>query len=178
METLPFLGPEPPSGTPEKKSRGRPKGSKNKASADLRRFIAASTGSTPGQQLAQLVMVTAKDIREGKKALAEQGIDMRGMTPMMIGYWQRRETLKRLFKWDDDKADAVMAKMLDILMPYVHQSQGKAEVEKVDTRPVIYADSVALGSKGNPSQGLDFQEEISFGPMPATQALPHMDGKA
>ncbi len=173
MDSLLPLGLVPPSDTVEKK-RGRPKGARNKASSDLAKFIAARSGGvTPGQQISDLVMVTPKDIREGRKRLAELGLDAKRFTPMMVGYWYRRANLMALFGWTEEKADAVMAKMLDILMPYVHQSQGKVEPEKVDTTPAIYASSMHLGALGNPSQGLDIQGEITFEPMPLTHDGSH-----
>lgn len=186
MESLPFLGPEPPSGTAEKKQRGRPKGAKNKASGDLAKWFAHKSGSTPGQQLIELVAVTPKDIRLAKQWAKDRGtiifkgeaVDLRAFAPRALGMVWKAHNLALLNKWDLDYAWAMMYKGIDMLMPYVHQKQGAAEPEKADTRPAIYMQGVALGSQGNPSQGLDYQEELRFGPMPATQALPHMDGKA
>ena len=177
MDQLPIVGLEPPSGAPEKK-RGRPPGAKNKASGDLRKYIAATTGSTPGQQLADLVMVTQKDMRAGRRALQDMGQDVRAYTPMMMGYWWRRRQLMALFGWSEQYADGVMARLTDMLMPYVHQGLGKAEAEKVDTRPMILADTVPLGSKGNPTQVTDMQGEMTFGLLSVAHGPSHNGEKA
>ncbi|WP_303829383.1 hypothetical protein [Asticcacaulis taihuensis] len=165
----------PPSGAPEKSARGRPKGSKNKATGDLLKWISAQTGGlTPGQQLAALVMVTPKDIRAGKAARLADGKPVKGIPPVMLGYWYRRAQLMELFGWTEDKADGVMAKLQDMLLPYVHQKQGSVEPEPVDKRGQIIVDNTALGALGNPSQVPENEQEISFGPLPLTHGGSHI----
>src|SRR4051812_4630458 len=66
---LPFGGGvQPAGGAPEKPRRGRPKGSSNKRSTDLVRYIEAQYGGlTPGQQAAAIGMVTPADLRRARK---------------------------------------------------------------------------------------------------------------
>lgn len=177
------LGLGPLSGTVEKK-RGRPKGARNKASGDLGKWFQSVSGSTPGQQLIELVAITPRDIRLAKawakseKNVLVQGVgqavDLAAFTPRALAMIWKAHNFALLNRMGLQEAWAMMFKASDILMPYVHQKQGAVEGAPPDKRAVIMVDQVALGSRGNPSQDVETQGEISFGPLPLTHEPSHI----
>nr|WP_313428984.1 hypothetical protein [Brevundimonas diminuta] len=61
MPTLPGVAPAP------RRGPGRPKGSTNKRSGDLQKYVEAQfAGLTPGQQSAQIALVSAAELRAAK----------------------------------------------------------------------------------------------------------------
>lgn len=100
---LPGLAPAP------KRGPGRPKGSGNKRSGDLQRYVEAVYGGlTPGQQSAAIGLVTAKELREA-------GGDL--VTAMAI----KAARLARLIGCEGKEAWLLMQRERADLLPYIHQ---------------------------------------------------------
>ncbi|BBF79909.1 hypothetical protein [Asticcacaulis excentricus] len=175
MESLFPMGLVPPSGSAEKK-RGRPKGARNKAGGDLAKWFASQTGTTPGQQLIELVAVTPRDIRLAKawakdsknQVFSAVGADPRAFAPRVLAMIYKADQFAKVHRCTLGEAWSMIFRGIDMLLPYCHQKQGSAEAEKPDLRPVLFVDGGALGQHGNPSQSLDNQQDLLFGPMPVT----------
>ena len=94
---------------------GRPKGSANKRSGDLQRYVEAVYGGmTPGQQSAQIALVTAKELREA-------GGDL--MTAMAM----KAMTLASMIGCDGKEAWLLMQRERADLLPYIHQKRAQKE---------------------------------------------------
>lgn len=113
---LPGLSPAP------KRGPGRPRGSTNKRSGDLQRYVEAQYGGlTPGQQAAAVGLVTGKELREAGgdmiRAMAAKARDLAmqlDIAPALAWELMRKE-----------RAD---------LLPYIHQKlPPKAEAGQGDT---------------------------------------------
>ena len=97
-----------------KPKRGRPKGSRNKRSLDLGRYIEAHYGGlTPGQQSAAICLPTAKEVKAA-------GGDVRLATAV------KARELAGLLGCNAAEAWVLMAKERVELMAYVHQRQAPA----------------------------------------------------
>lgn len=110
MPTLPGVAPAP------KRGPGRPKGSSNKRSGDLQRYVEAVYGGmTPGQQSAQIGLVTAAELRA-------QGGDL--LAAMAL----KALTLAQLLGCEGKEAWLLMQRERADLLPYIHQKRApKAE---------------------------------------------------
>lgn len=151
MPTLPGVAPAP------KRGPGRPKGSGNKRSGDLQRYVEAVYGGmTPGQQSAQIGLVTAKELREA-------GGDL--MAAMAL----KAQLLARMLGCEGKEAWLLMQRERADLLPYIHQKRApKAEEAGGDqaTHTIIgvpmeagtaAGDGEALGEWGTPPDMLDYQ---------------------
>lgn len=118
MPTLPGVAPAP------RRGPGRPKGSSNKRSGDLQRYVEAQfAGLTPGQQSAQLGLVTAKELREA-------GGDL------MVAMALKATALARMLGCEGKEAWLLMQRERADLLPYIHQKRGpKAEDLAPGDRP-------------------------------------------
>lgn len=102
-------------GSAPKRGPGRPKGSGNKRSGDLQRYVEAQYGGmTPGQQSAQIGLVTAKELREA-------GGDL--MTAMAT----KAMLLASLIRCDGKEAWLLMQRERADLLPYIHQKRATKE---------------------------------------------------
>lgn len=114
----------PNEGTPRR--RGRPRGAKSKRSLDLARYIEATfAGATPGQQAAQLCMVTPKDLREAKAAARELRLVDHDLSPMMLAMAIKAKRLALAIGCETKEAWLLLQKERAELMPYVHQKQAQ-----------------------------------------------------
>jgi hypothetical protein len=93
--------------------RGRPKGSTNKRRQDLGRYIEAVHGSTPGEQLAKVVLVTRSELREARGDHFEAMIC-------------KAEKLAKRLNCKTAEAWALLQRGQVELMAYVHQKQPQA----------------------------------------------------
>lgn len=174
---VPVLKPE------GEKRLGRPKGSKNKRSSDLKNWIVAEYGGlTPGQQSAAVALVTAKEVRLARPAAREMGL-----SPVLVAMMQKAEKIAAFMGWDKRDAWAAMTHERKELLPYIHQRQPQApEAPKGDgDRPVLLvadvgADSIDardLGGDGPEDDDLQgFQQlsapEVEQVSRPKSHALP------
>lgn len=104
--------------------RGRPKGSGNKRSADLAKYVEATfAGSTPGVQAAQLAMVTPAEIRRARGEARDLGVIDVGLGPAVLAMVVKATKLARALGCDTRDAWLLMQKEREGLMPYIHQKQ-------------------------------------------------------
>lgn len=112
MPTLPGVAPA------QKRGPGRPKGSTNKRSGDLQRYVEAQyAGMTPGQQSAAIGLVTAKELRDAKGDL-------------VLAMGIKARALAGLLGCEPKEAWLLMQRERADLLPYVHQK--RAAKEEVD----------------------------------------------
>lgn len=117
MPTLPGVAPAP------KRGPGRPKGSGNKRSGDLQRYIEAQyAGMTPGQQSAAIGLVNARDLRAA-------GGDL------LLALAQKAKALAGVLGCTTMEAWVLMHKERVELLPYVHQKRAPKAEEKDDGKP-------------------------------------------
>ena len=81
--------------SPLPRRRGRPRGSSNKRSMDLAKYVAAQFGSTPGQQMAELAMVTPAQVKRARAEAAELGIAIEGLSPLELAHLVKAKRLSR-----------------------------------------------------------------------------------
>lgn len=98
---------------------------------DLAKYIEATfAGSTPGQQAAQLCMVTPKDLKEAKAAARELGIVEIDLPPMMLAMAVKANRLAKAIGCETKEAWLLLQKEREGLMPYVHQKRPLAAEAK------------------------------------------------
>lgn len=121
---LPLGHPE----SPQTRRAGRPRGARNRRTADLGKYLAHRYGGmTTGQQLAELCMITARELREAKAFIREH--ELKGVSPMVIAQARRAHALAVALNDHQPAADrcspkeamAILIKAQVELMPYVHQ---------------------------------------------------------
>lgn len=119
MPTLPGVAPAP------KRGPGRPKGSGNKRSGDLQRYIEAQyAGMTPGQQSAQIGLVTAKELRDAKGDL-------------LLAMALKAKALACMIGCETKEAWLLMQRERAELLPYVHQKRAPKAEETDKDRPSL-----------------------------------------
>lgn len=123
----------------QRRGRGRPKGSGNRRSLDLAKYIEATFGGmTPGQQAAQLSMVTPAELKRAKADAAELQILDRGLSNLQLAQVVKAWKLARAIGCETRDAYLLMAKEREALMPYVHQKLPTKEPPKADeTLPMV-----------------------------------------
>lgn len=125
-----------PSNGPTPRRRGRPPGAKSKRSLDLARYIEATfAGQTPGQQAAQLCMVTPKDLREAKALAKELGMVTVDLSPMMLAMAVKARQLAKAIGCEAKEAWLLLQKEREGLMQYVHQKQSPKPASAGETAP-------------------------------------------
>lgn len=146
--------------TPPKRRRGRPPGARNKRSVDLARYVAAMFGGmTPGQQAAELALVTPKDLRTakaeaialnaeaerllGQAKAADAELSWYGfidptLPPLMLAMTVKASKLARALGCSRRDAWMLLEKERADLMPFVHQKQPMAEVVKPGQLPTMF----------------------------------------
>lgn len=136
MPTLPGVAPA------QKRGPGRPKGSTNKRSGDLQRYVEVQyAGMTPGQQSAAIGLVSAKELREA-------GGDL------VLAMALKAKDLARLLGCEGRDAWLLMQKEREALLPYIHQKRGpKPEELGKDAPPVTWVavpmeETTAAGAGG------------------------------
>jgi hypothetical protein len=115
---LPGLAPAP------KRGPGRPKGSGNKRAGDLQRYVEAQfEGLTPGQQSAQIGLVTAAELR------ADGG-------DLLVAMARKAARLALLIGCEGKEAWLLMQRERADLLPYIHQKRApKPEEAAPGDRP-------------------------------------------
>ena len=98
-----------------KRGPGRPKGSGNKRSGDLQRYVEAVYGGmTPGQQSAQIGLVTAAELKaQGGDIMAAMGL--------------KALKLAQMLGCEGKEAWLLMQRERADLLPYIHQKRGQKE---------------------------------------------------
>ena len=128
-----------PPNSPTPRRRGRPPGARNKGSVQLGKYIEAHFGGmTPGQQAAQVCMVTPRDLREAKadaKALHLVWVDM---NPLMLAMVVKAKKLAQAIGCETKEAWLLLSKEREALMAYVHQKQAPAAPAKTTDLGVVY----------------------------------------
>ena len=115
-----FEGPDVGGATPPApKKRGRPPGSTGKKSTDLVRYIEAHYGGlTPGQQLAAVGLVSAREVKAAAKVARRAKLD-----PVVVAMGLKAKALAELLGVELGAAWAMMRDATTELMPYVHQKR-------------------------------------------------------
>lgn len=148
---LPGFAPAP------KRGPGRPRGSGNKRSGDLQKYVEAQYGGmTPGQQSAQIGLVTAAELRAAKGDL---------MMAMAI----KARTLAALLNCEGKEAWLLMQRERADLLPYIHQKLATKEAPKDGDAPThtyvaipmeagtAAGDGTGAGEWDTPPDLLDYQ---------------------
>lgn len=164
--------------------RGRPKGSTNKRSGDLKAILVTTyAGRTPAQQLAAVCMVTPKDVRAAKPRARALGLD-----PEMMAMVVKAENMAKAMGWVDLATDKVtpaglrdawsmMFAAYKELLPYVHQRLAPAEGEKPAAQlPYILMDAEPEGGAQLPSAFGEVEEDqqlIEVRPLQLSQPNSH-----
>ena len=120
------------------KPLGRPPKSVNKRSTDLAKYIEAQYGSTPGQQIAQLAMVTPAQVRKAKAEAVELGIDPTGLDPIDLAHLVKAKRLGLAMGVTTAEAYAAGHKARVDLLPYVHQRQAPAAESKAKPAATVF----------------------------------------
>ncbi|WP_303832330.1 hypothetical protein [Asticcacaulis taihuensis] len=121
--------------------RGRPPGAKNRttrAKSDLFDHLKAKHGTTPGQQLADLFMVSKKEIAQAKVWAKSDGLkdyfpdgmeveNLKMFTPLELGFMFKVYKTRLLYQLTTKDALGFLTKMAAELMSYVHQKQSAVE---------------------------------------------------
>lgn len=143
-----------------KPRRGRPPGSKGKRSGDLQAILVHTYGGrTPGQQLAQVCMVTPAEVRRAKARARELGL-----TAELMAMIEKAERLAKAMGWAGAQgvrdAWSMMFKAYGELLPYVHQRLAPKEAEKGQAQlPVILMDPEPAGGAALPSSFGENEED-------------------
>lgn len=128
----------PPNG-PTARRRGRPPGVKNKRSLDLGRYIEATFGGmTPGQQAAQICMVSPRDLREARADAKDLGLVFVDLPPVMLAMVVKAKKLARAIGCETKEAWLLLSKEREGLMAYIHQKQAQAAPTKAGELGVVY----------------------------------------
>lgn len=167
---------------PMKPRRGRPPGAKSKRSLDLAKYIEARfAGATPGQQSAELCMVTPKDVREAKARAKELQILDFDIHPLMLAMVVKAKQLARALGCTSTEAWILLQKERDQLMAYVHQKRAQEAPTKPDDRLAHVflvregesAGGDLLDLTSDDGEGLEFLDDL---PAPSDQvARPKSD---
>lgn len=121
------------------KPLGRPPGARNRRSQDLGRYIEATFGGmTPGQQSAQLALVTPKDLRRAKADAKDLSIVDTGMDLLQLAMVVKATRLARALGCDRFDAYTMMAGERVKLMEYVHQKQPAAKPKDAGQVPTVF----------------------------------------
>lgn len=167
---LPGLAPAP------KRGPGRPKGSGNKRSGDLQRYVEAVYGGmTPGQQSAAIGLVTAKELRDAGGSL-------------VVAMAVKANDLARMLDCEPKEAWLLMQRERADLLPYIHQKRAPKEEEPAPgDRPThtfiavpieegtAAGDGVALGEWDTPPDMLEYQGVKPADPEQVTQPKSQTD---
>ena len=140
MPTLPGVAPAP------KRGPGRPKGSTNKRSGDPQKYVEAQfAGLTPGQQSAQIALVSSAELREAKGDL----VMAMAAKARLLAYELGCEAKEAWLLMQRERAD---------LLPYIHQKRApKAEDDGKDAPPVTFV-AVPVDGMTAAGQGGDLGE--------------------
>lgn len=176
--TLPLL---PPSESPHSQRRGarlsvhgkplgRPPKSPNRRQGDLAKYIEAQYGSTPGQQIAQLAMVTPAQVGRARREALELGIDPTGLDPIDLAHLVKAKRLAQAMGVTTAEAYAAGHKARVDLLPYVHQRQPQAAESKTKAPATVYLipegeahQQLPDFSAGDDGDGLEILEEMPTG---------------
>lgn len=169
-----LTGLQPAGGAPARK-RGRPKGSGNKRSGDLRAWVIAQYGGlTSGQQAAMIGLATAREVREATPLARELGV-----SPVLAALMVKAKAIARHMNWSTQDAWAVMAKERAELHPFVHPRQAQAaavEGDKGSTRPlVVLGPDFIAGDPGESQENQGFGEGL---PLLVSRSKSHGEGQA
>ncbi len=156
--------------SPLPRRRGRPAGAKNRRSIDLARYIEATfAGMTPGQQAAQLCMITPKELREAKQMA--QSLDLHGIGTLpapMLAMVVKAAQLAAALGCERKEAWLLLQKERAELMPYVHQKRAQAADDKGDKPVLAYMIPDDSGPMALPDAGSEGDPEAIeiFGDLP------------
>lgn len=140
MPTLPGVQPAP------RRGPGRPKGSTNKRSGDLQRYIEAQyQGLTPGQQAAAIGLVTSRELRDA-------GGDL--LRAMAV----KARSLAMELDCAPAAAWALMQKERADLLPYIHQKRAPKADETPGDKPSHTFVAVPIEAATAAGQGRELGE--------------------
>jgi len=150
-----------PPESPLSPRRGRPRGAKNRRSLDLARYIEAQFGGmTPGQQAAQLALVTPKELRQAKAKAAALGmIGFETLSPMMLAMAVKAKELDREIGCETKEAWLLIMKEREGLLPYVHQRQPQKAEDKAGAQPIGFMIPDGSAPPGGAQPALDLDDD-------------------
>jgi hypothetical protein len=140
---------------------------------DLGRYIAAQFGSTPGQQIAQLAMVTPAQVKRARAEAEELGISVEGLAPIDVAHLVKAKRLAKALGVTTAEAWAAGHKARVDLLPYTHQRQAQAKDPGEGAPPVTVF--MVPSSEGQQSlEAFDSGEDegleiLSLSPEPAEE---------
>jgi hypothetical protein len=123
--TLPGMPVAPP------RPVGRPKGSTNKRAGDLMKMVAAVFGSTPGEQMARIGLVTPAEVRRARPAAKLAQLD-----PLLMALVVKARRLSQVLECTPKEAWELLLKERSELMPYIHQRRPQAVELEVSTKRI------------------------------------------
>lgn len=113
---------------------------------------------TPGQQLAELCLVTAKDLRDAPRRAEELRILHPPRDRMMLAALVKARELAAGLGCEPRDAWLLLDKAREALMPYVHQRRPQAPAEKSDREQVV----AFLIPEGGETQALEITDETDL----------------
>ncbi len=171
---MPEFALTPSNGPNSQRRRGRPPGAKSKRSLDLAKYVEATMGGqTPGQQSAQLCMVTAGELKRAKADAKELGIVDLGLPALTLAMVVKAVKLASALSRIGDPVSPAMAwamltKERGDLMPYVHQKRAPAAEDKgADNRSTVFlvpddgSPAMEQASIGVTDEPIDFIEDFN-----------------
>ena len=172
MPTLPGVAPAP------RRGPGRPKGSTNKRSGDLQKYVEAQfAGLTPGQQSAQIALVSAAELREAR---GDVMIAMAFKAKALARLQREGPVTARPYRADDREACLAL---FDGNTPlFFHASERPGERLGARAVPAILADMAARGIRtrlGEPPRSFTAEGVVTAeGSIPADMILfmPGLEG--
>jgi hypothetical protein len=114
---------------------GRPPGKGNKRSTDLARYIEATFGGTPGQQAAQLALVTPAEVKRAKDDARDLRLIDHGLRGLELAMVVKAAKLALALGCERRDAWLLLQKERADLMPYVHQRQAQKPASDPNAAP-------------------------------------------
>lgn len=126
--------------SPQTPRRGRPPGSRNRRGGDLAAYVAATFEGTPGQQMAQLALVTPKQRKRARaEAAALQILNADQLDDQTLAHVVASVHLARALGCERKEAWLLRMKEREALMAYVHQKLAPKEPPKpADALPTVF----------------------------------------
>jgi hypothetical protein len=152
---------------PVSRRRGRPPGARNRSSLDLARYVEAQFGGmTPGQQAANLCLVSPRDLKTAKARAAD--LQARALLGahlpsdlMQLAMVVKAAELALALGCDKRDAWLLLQKEREGLMPYIHQRQAPAAPKDQAAPATVFIVPDGPDGGSSPAQLVD-DDDIEF----------------